>query len=432
MHNANNKERKKYVIEIGKWKPDVTDLNTFLCNFETSAIAMDVTGEMKALEITRCLEGAALELIQNLSIEERLDYEAIKSVLQQRFRYTEGYYRKQFKSARTRPGESQKSLVDRITMYLKKWVELSGLEMTVEGLTELLVKDSYFLSQSREIQVFLKEAGKQSLDDIIKRCENYREAHGIHGDEQIVHDKRRLNRGKEVKKNTSSSDKPQHDESNLKTADGKSNHNAGEYKSNNFKYNQAGAAYNQNRAKGGCFVCGSISHRAFSCPQRATLQDDNKEHRNGQQHKVAACKVIEETNNGSEWNEREFEIPGIRKVPIIAAMSNSRLVDKRHILNMRNNYTSYGTVNDEEVEFLRDTGSSVSIVRSALVKPEQYADKEVTCLLVDHCVKKCPQAIVEVETKFYQGSLPVVCMDRCIYDLIIENDINKHGVESYE
>jgi len=35
---------------------------------------------------------------------------------------------------------------------------MSGLEMTVEGLTELIVKDSYFLSQSREIQIFLKEA----------------------------------------------------------------------------------------------------------------------------------------------------------------------------------------------------------------------------------------------------------------------------------
>ena len=83
-----------------------------MCNFETSAKALDVEGEMKALELTRCLEGTALELIQNLSQEERLDYEAIKNALQQRFRCTEGYYRKQFKTARTRPGESQKSLVD--------------------------------------------------------------------------------------------------------------------------------------------------------------------------------------------------------------------------------------------------------------------------------------------------------------------------------
>jgi len=103
-----------------------------------------------------------------------------------------------------------------------------------------------------------------------------------------------------MEKNASSSDKQQHDESNLKTAKGKNNYNAGKYKSNNFSCKQARAAYYQNRTKEGCFVCESISHRAYSCPQRATLQDDNKEHRNKLQHKVAACKVIEETYNGSE------------------------------------------------------------------------------------------------------------------------------------
>jgi len=50
-----NDSRRKYLTEIGKWKSDVTDLSTFLCNFETSATALKVTGEMKALELTRCL-----------------------------------------------------------------------------------------------------------------------------------------------------------------------------------------------------------------------------------------------------------------------------------------------------------------------------------------------------------------------------------------
>jgi len=40
--------------------------------------------------------------------------------------------------------------------------------------------------------------------------------------------------------------------------------------------------------------------------------------------------------------------------------------------------------------------------------------------------KKCKQAVVEVDTEFYRGQLPVVCMDRCLYDLIIGNDVYKH------
>ena len=65
--NGGGRERKKFVIEIGKWKHEVTDLNTFLCNFEANATALAVTGEMKALELTRCLEGSALELIQSFT-----------------------------------------------------------------------------------------------------------------------------------------------------------------------------------------------------------------------------------------------------------------------------------------------------------------------------------------------------------------------------
>jgi len=47
-------------------------------------------------------------------------------------------------------------------------------------------------------------------------------------------------------------------------------------------------------------------------------------------------------------------------------------------------------------------------------------------------VKKCKQAVVELDTEFYRGQLPVVCMDRCLYDLIIGNDIYKHGAVTYD
>ena len=44
------------------------------------------------------------------------------------------FYRKQFKTARTRTGESQQSLVDRIKMYLKNWLEMIGITNDYEGL----------------------------------------------------------------------------------------------------------------------------------------------------------------------------------------------------------------------------------------------------------------------------------------------------------
>ena len=74
-------------------------------------------------------------------------------------------------------------------------------------------------------------------------------------------------------------------------------------------------------------------------------------------------------------DERTVKILGIGNVPMIAAMSDSRS-EKRQITNKRNKHTSFGEVN-VRVELLRDSGSSVSVVRSAIVASEQYTGKKV-------------------------------------------------------
>jgi len=257
------------------------------------------------------------------------------------------------------------------------------------------------------------------------QCQNYREAHNIHGDDQVRFDKRKQNQGADAKKYGPQTEKVHHNETNTKQT------NANPYTFNNSQSSGAGGQY---KPKSGCFVCGSLNHKAFECPQRSNPQDQNRKEQGKQQqwqHHVAACQVVEEEYE-NEWNERTVNIPGIGNVPVIAAVSDSRS-EKRQITNKRNKHTSFGEVNNVRVELLRDSGSSVSVLRSALVAPEQYTGKQFTCLLVDNCVKNCPQAVVEVDTKYYKGRLPVVCMERCIYDLIIiGNDIYKHGSERYE
>jgi len=49
-----------------------------------------------------------------------------------------------------------------------------------------------------EIQIYLREAGKLSLQDVIKRSEHYRETHNIHADEPLMNDKCKINRAKEM------------------------------------------------------------------------------------------------------------------------------------------------------------------------------------------------------------------------------------------
>jgi len=190
-----------------------------------------------------------------------------------------------------------------------------------------------------------------------KCCENYRGAHNIHGDEQISYEKRKHNRGVEMDKHRMQKDKPHHNETNQKQMSGKDGYSKGDTRPSTFGYSHSGGAESHYKPKSGCFVCGSINHKAFSCPQRAAQNSQHNEGQVKQQHRVAACQVVEEKNVEEEWTERKVNIPGIGSVPMIAAMSNSQIDKKRQILDMRKNHTSYGEVNGEEVEFLRDTGS---------------------------------------------------------------------------
>jgi len=169
------------------------------------------------------------------------------------------------------------------------------------------------------------------------------------------------------------------------------------------------------------WICGSKGHKAFTCPQKASGNNQNKQHG----HNVVAC----HTMNSESCECRVVNVPGVGKIPKIAAMSNSA-IREREILDTSRSPVSRGEANGVEVECLRDTGSSVSIVRSSLVKPDQYTGKEVACILVDQCLQKCLQAEIIVKTELYDGKLPLVCMDRCIYDLIVGNDV--HNVTQKE
>jgi len=84
-------------------------------------------------------------------------------------------------------------------------------------------------------------------------------------------------------------------------------------------------------------------------------------------------------------------------------MSDSLSCREREILDMSRSPVGQGEANAVVVECLRDTGSSVRTVCSSLVKPEQYTGESVTCILVDQCVKECPQAETEFKTDWYTG-----------------------------
>jgi len=105
------------------------------------------------------------------------NYEILKTKLLKRFQLTDGGYRKRFKQSRLEPGETPNQFIDRLRRYLYKWRIMAGFDSNVEGLENLILRDQFFITCDNQLQTFLKEKGKLSLDQMAKTAEDYMEAH---------------------------------------------------------------------------------------------------------------------------------------------------------------------------------------------------------------------------------------------------------------
>ena len=109
--------------------------------------------------MARLLQGKALDVYQRLADDEVDDYDVLKAQLLKRFRLTEGGYRKRFKTGKLEPGETPAQFAERLKRYLDKWQEMAGFEPTYEGIKEMILRDQYFLTCDKSLQIFLKEKG---------------------------------------------------------------------------------------------------------------------------------------------------------------------------------------------------------------------------------------------------------------------------------
>jgi len=78
---------------------------------------------------------------------------------------------------------------------------------------------------------------------------------------------------------------------------------------------------------------------------------------------------------------------------------------------------------------MRDTGSTMCVVKKSLVKPEQMTGSYELCMLIDGIVKRYSTAMVELDTPYFIGKTKVLCMDNPVQDIIIGNILGASGVQ---
>ncbi|KAL5020859.1 hypothetical protein ScPMuIL_000014, partial [Solemya velum] len=161
-----------------------------------------------------------------------------------------------FKNSYPDKGESFGQFATRLQDYLKRWIEFSDIEDTVEGLTDLLVRDQLLQVCNRDMSLFLRERVPNRLPVMVKLAEQYIDAHGgskhwHHGSSYVQTTCKNVDR-------QSASFKDRSDTSRV----------------NQFPVPSVKK----------CHICGDPKHLSYNCPKRKTL------------HRVSTCTTADIDN----------------------------------------------------------------------------------------------------------------------------------------
>jgi hypothetical protein len=286
----------------------------------------------------------------------RLDYEQIKFALKHRFGITQSSYRKRFLTAKIMPHEMQSEFIKRLNKLFMDWLASAGFESTFEGVMQHLLNDRYLASHEKDLKVYLKEKGKLDLNEITKYAQNYLDAREV----EIRH----LERG-QFDQNKKKFEFKQKTESKLcNTVE----------KSHNFQAEKVkNGDYQKGKSTLTCFNCGLTGHKSYNCSSNRTQSNGG----NKVVKKAAACQIIKPVESNTLSNVDSVS-KDMRKTswPIVAVVGGSD--EMIYLSDLKYPLRGKAKAAGKTVEFLRDTGSSVSILKSSFLKPENYTGKTTT------------------------------------------------------
>ena len=148
----------------------------FIQLFERYARANGWAEENWAISLGALLTGKALEAYTRLSEEDAANYLALKNALLKRYNLTTEGYHEKFRKCKPETEECVDQFIFRIKTYLEKWVELSEVEATFEGVKKLMIKEQVIEACPRDLSIYLQERDPRTLVELSKIAEQYLKA----------------------------------------------------------------------------------------------------------------------------------------------------------------------------------------------------------------------------------------------------------------
>ena len=405
--------------KLPAFRDKTDDIDSYLFRFETHATALKWDKTHWVTYLSALLEGTALTLFHSLSDTENgtVTYEQLKSALLKKFQCTPEGFRKRFRESKPTAGEPFETYAVELRRLADRWISLSKVEKTYEGLLGLILSEQLLQSVSHDLATFLCEKDERSFQNLIKSAESYRHAHPnknlarrseatVFGSVASVRDEHRPSehfgptnsfRGHGGYQSGPSRfwNRRGFDSTRRSWGDGRFRGQA-----TRKEIVDTGRSGNQSSTTKCCFLCKQPGHFHQSCPWKSRKNP---------------CRIC---NFSHPPDQCPFH-KAVAKESMACALAPPSVcpeVDFSGKLHLQS-----GTVNGVRCSVLRDTGATICAVRKRLVQPCQLLGSSVRCVSFGGREEEFPLAKVSVDSPYFSGEMTCCVLDAPIADFIVGN-----------
>ena len=382
------------------------DIDDYLMRYERYSEMQGWDRDDYALNLGALLTGKALEVYSRLPLQEANDYEKLKLALLTHFQLTCDDFRKKFNLSRPSSSESATQFLSRLTHFLDRWISLSGVEKTFEGIRDMILKEQFLNAIPRDLAIFIKENAPKDLVEVADLAKKYTLA-------RATGNPRDMSRNRQPVVSIT----PQ-------------------------RIPVAGPNNKRSLNRRACYICDHVGHFANACPQgnpRANGNwSTNRDRQTPRRNSMGNAKPDNSQNKPHTANVSiEVGDNTIHNCSVEHANATSGcsccvpMVDTSFMQAWPNLPVYDGYVEDTPVKVLRDTGCSSVIVRKSLINPSDFTGKQKSMMMVDRTIIRVPTARCHITTPMFTGVIDeALCLDNPICELIIGNIVGVRDTET--